>query len=189
MFKLNHSFKDKPNLYNTRHHEVQKKSFLILDPAWRRRKIKRRLRRQKLHRIRWLLPASKTLELSQPHHRLEPDPHCALGQVGQPHVQGGQPERGRLVSSVTRLGDFLVTNFSTKLDQILGDFWSYFEKGHILCKNCCGYFLGNFEGKFGYFLFQHMVALLMSHHISGPGQGDQPDYDGKKNHSNQSKMV
>ena len=88
-----------------------------------------------------------------------------------------------------QIGRFFVTNFSTKLDQIFGDFWSYFEKGHILCKNCCGYFLGNFEGKFGYFLFQHMVALLMSHHISGPGQGDQPDYDGKKNHSNQSKML
>ena len=48
-------------------------------------------------------------------------------------------------ASVTRLGHFwkfLVTNFVGKVSQIFGDFPGYFEKGHILSKNCCGQVLG-----------------------------------------------
>ena len=35
---------------------------------------------------------------------------------------------------MTRLGKFLATNILTKVAQILGDCWGYFEKHHLLVK-------------------------------------------------------
>ena len=64
--------------------------------------------------------------------------------------------------SVTRLGDFLkflVTKFTTKVAQIISNFLVYFLKTSLLCKNCCGYFLGNLSKHLGYFLLQHLVTL------------------------------
>ena len=45
-------------------------------------------------------------------------------------------------NSVTRLGDFwkfLVTEFLSKVAQMLGDFWSSFESHHFSRINCWGY--------------------------------------------------
>ena len=47
--------------------------------------------------------------------------------------------------SVTILGDFwkfLMTNFETKVAQVIGDFLGGFENNNFLSKNVCGYFLG-----------------------------------------------
>ena len=38
----------------------------------------------------------------------------------------------------------LAKNFLTKVAQIFGNFWGYFEKHHFLIKNCFGYFLHSF---------------------------------------------
>ena len=46
--------------------------------------------------------------------------------------------------SVTRLGDFwkfLVTKSLTKVAQMYGNYWGYFEKHHFLGKNSCCYYL------------------------------------------------
>ena len=39
---------------------------------------------------------------------------------------------------------YLVTNFNTTVAQKFRDFLSYFEKGIILRRHCCGSFLGKF---------------------------------------------
>ena len=71
-----------------------------------------------------------------------------------------------LTSSVASLSDFwksLVTNFINKVAQKWSHFLSNFENGSCLSKNCYGYFLAKFSWNLGYFLFQHLVALLTSH--------------------------
>ena len=67
-----------------------------------------------------------------------------------------------LLTSVTRLGDFLLV-FGNKLSHIsspniLGTFWATSDNVTLMQK-VCGYFLGNFWGKLGNFLFHHLVTL------------------------------
>ena len=59
------------------------------------------------------------------------------------------------------LGDTFSNKNSTNYLQLFGPFW----KTSLLCKNCCGYFLGNHWKHLGYFLLQHLVTLFSSHYL------------------------
>ena len=62
--------------------------------------------------------------------------------------------------SVTRVDNswkFFNTNFLTKVAQL----YNYFVNNQFISKTCCGYLLGNFWKKLGYFLFQHLVPLAL----------------------------
>ena len=68
----------------------------------------------------------------------------------------------KLVISETRLGDFwklLVTNFLIKVLQL----WlkGIFQTTMLLSKNSCSYLSGSFWKLLDYFLFQHLVTLLV----------------------------
>ena len=56
------------------------------------------------------------------------------------------------------LGNKIYSKRSPKDWQLFGRF----RKTSLLCKNCIGYFLGNFWKKLGYFLLQHLVTMIMT---------------------------
>ena len=70
-----------------------------------------------------------------------------------------------VVISVTRLADFykfLATNCLTKVAQIFLWLFGLFQIMSLLYKKCIGYFLGNFRGKLGNFLFHQLVTLSVT---------------------------
>ena len=62
-----------------------------------------------------------------------------------------------------QFGQFLklsAIKFLAKEAQMIGNFLGYFEKKSLVCKNCIGYFWGNYWKKLGYILLQHLVTLV-----------------------------
>ena len=57
------------------------------------------------------------------------------------------------------LGNRISSKRSRNDWQLFGLFW----KISLWCKNCIGYFLGNFWQKMGYFFLQHLATLNTSH--------------------------
>ena len=68
--------------------------------------------------------------------------------------------------SVTRLCDFwkfLGTKILVKVAQIFSKNIGLLWKTAFFTLNWCGWFLGNFWRKLGYFLLQHLVTLVLGH--------------------------
>ena len=73
------------------------------------------------------------------------------------------------MTSVTRLGDFwkfLATNLLSIVFQIFRDFLGCIEKHHFSVKLAVATFRGNFWKHSVYFLFQHLVSLVMTTFLS-----------------------
>ena len=60
------------------------------------------------------------------------------------------------------IGDKISIKSSPNYFSLLGLFW----KTSLLCKNCYGYFLGNFRKHLGYFLLWYLVTLVASKQVS-----------------------
>ena len=60
---------------------------------------------------------------------------------------------------MTRFGDFWKFKVKKKISKAVWLIWGNFGKHHFLRKIILVYFLGNFWGKLGYFLVQHLVTL------------------------------
>ena len=68
-------------------------------------------------------------------------------------------------NSVTRLGHiwkFFGTKFLSKVAQIFSNNFGLLWKIELFTLHWCGYFLGNFCRKLGYFLLQDLVTLITS---------------------------